>query len=448
MSSMRPSMVDNTVRRPLGVARPSNRHDLLAQSVFAAFLILIFVGLTPFPSSESLASGLIATGEGDLTRQISYLVAFVVVIGLAFATRGQLALRAFPVPLAIVLIWCLLSIGWAIAPDIAARRATLTIILSCCVMFSVDMLGVQRSLQVLRFVLAAILIVNCISLLFIPQAVHLPGELEVELTGDWRGMHGHKNIAGPIAALSALLFYHFGLATRRWSDWILFLMAVVFLIGTQSKTAIGFFVLSIVVSTTCRQMCRTESGRRFFVGLFVFALLLTAGLWIFAFDTFAELLSDPTQFTGRVAIWQTVLSYVREHPILGAGFGSFWGIGEASPVKALSPYEKWIEIIPHSHNGYLEILVTTGSIGLFLSVVAFVIIPLKQLLGRNGYDIELRSLLLSFFTFIVFSNLLETIFLSRDLSVWIVFLIVLAVLHQMSVKGVSNVKLSSSRKQP
>jgi exopolysaccharide production protein ExoQ len=448
MSSMRRSMVDNTVRRPLGVARPSNRQDLLAQSIFAVFLILIFVGLTPFPSSESLASGLIATGEGDLTRQISYLVAFVIVVGLAFATRGQMALRAFPVPLAIVLIWCLLSIGWAIAPDIAARRVTLTIILSCCVMFSVDMLGVQRSLQVLRFVLAAILIVNCISLLFIPQAIHLPGELEVELTGDWRGMHGHKNIAGPIAALSALLFYHFGLATRRWSDWILFLMAVVFLVGTESKTAIGFFVLSIVVSTTCRQMYRTESGRRFFIGIFVFALLLTAGLWIFASDTFADLLSDPTQFTGRVAIWQAVLSYVRENPILGAGFGSFWGIGEASPAKALSPNEKWIEIIPHSHNGYLEILVTTGSIGLFLSVVAFVIIPLKQLLGRNSYDIELRSFLLSVFTFIVFSNLLETIFLSRDLSVWIVFLIFLAVIHQVSAKGLSNVKLTSSRNQP
>jgi exopolysaccharide production protein ExoQ len=440
-------MADNSIGRPLYTARQSKWADLSAQFAFAGVLFLVFVGLQPFASRDNIGDFLLASGEGDLPRQISYILAFIIVVGLAYSFRGKKALKAIPISFAIVLLWCLLSVTWAIEPGIALRRLLLTIIVVSCVMCSVDVLGTQRSLQTLWFVLAIVLIVSCVSLLFVPQAVHLPFELEGELAGDWRGLYYHKNIAGPATALSALLFYHYGLATRRWIDWLLFATSVIFLIGTHSKSAIGFFLASIVISTTYRQMYRTEMGRLLFRFLLVAVLLTATFAWIVAYDTIADLMTDPNSFTGRVAIWQTVFAYLQDHWLLGAGYSSFWQIGEASPALSIA-YESWVGMAAHSHNGYVEILVTTGVIGLFLAVAVFVILPVKQLLGSNTHDVDLKSLLFALVFFVVFENLLENIFLDRDRPEWVIFLIVLAILHQMAATKGRTAKLAPTRKQP
>jgi O-antigen ligase len=318
----------------------------------------------------------------------------------------------------------------------------------CCVLCSVDMLGPERSLRVLRFALGTIIIVNCISILVVPQAVHLPGEFEGELAGNWRGMHYHKNNAGAIAALTALIFFHHAIASKRMRDWLVFVAAVFFLVGTQSKTATGFFAVSLIMSTAYRFLARTELGRQFFMYLFVSILALACIGWLLAYEEIADLMSDPGSFTGRVAIWQTTFTYLRDHWLLGSGFGSFWLIGDASPTtQVTSQSTRWIQLVAHSHNGYLEILVTTGAIGLLLSVIAFVIIPTKQLVSRGG-DVGLKSLLLSVVFFVVLANLLETAFLSSSHPEWVIFLVVLAILHQINIKGGRNLRHSASGRPP
>lgn len=447
MRSMQQSMADNSFSPPFATAKPSFWSELLAPGAFGGFLLIVFVGLEPFALRDNVQAALMTSGEGDLARQVIYITAFLIVVGTALSYRGQKVFLAFPILLVIVLLWCLLSISWAIDPGIATRRLMLTIIIISCVMCSVDMLGTQRSLQVLRFVLATILIVNCVSILVLPQAVHLPGEFEGELAGNWRGLHYHKNIAGPVAALTALLFYHHALATRRWYNWLLFIAAVVFLYGTQSKTAIGFFGASIVFATAYRLLARTDMGRHLFICLIVGVLLLAAMETVAEYETIVDMMDDPRAFTGRVAIWQTMFAYLRENWIFGAGFGSFWQIGDASPALSVAS-EKWVQIVPHSHSGYLEMLVTTGIFGLILSIIAFFIIPTMQLLRRSDGDIGLKSLLLSVVLFVVLTNLLETIFLNRDRPEWVIYLIFFAILHQMFSKRARTATPSPIRKQP
>jgi exopolysaccharide production protein ExoQ len=441
MTNMRRSTADSSLGRPFRAARTSNWIDVLARTAFTGFLFLIFVGLEPFAPRDSVAAALLTSGEGDTVRQVTYLISFVVVVGMAFATRGQEIIRAFPLPLAIVLVWCLISASWAVDPGIAVRRLALTAILATCVVAGVEMLGTEKSLKALKFVMTTVLIVNCISIFILPQAVHLPGELEDELAGNWRGLHYHKNIAGPIAALSGLLFLHSALVTHRWRDRFLFIAAIVFLVGTQSKTAIGFFGLSLIISSIYRFVARTQVGRQFFRFIFIAVLVVLTILWFAAYETIADFMSDPTRLTGRVAIWNVAFEYLQNHWLLGAGFGSFWQVGEASPAL-LTTSEKWLQIVPHSHSGYIETLVTTGVIGLLLSIFAFIVVPLKQVLDPTHGDTELKSLMLAFITFIIFANLLETIFLNRDLPEWMVFLMALTIMHRITVRNTTAAKTS------
>lgn len=429
MNIRRSTVANNFVLRG-SVARKSSVFDFLPLVMLFAFLVLVFVGFEPFSSRSSLETRAIATGSGDIARQLSYSFMFVVCLVLAVAKFNTKIIKVIPASVLVVLVWCLISVSWSIDPEVAFRRVMLTIIIVCTTMLSVEMVGVKSSLRILYLVSAAILIVNFVSLLFIAQARHLPGEFDPSLVGDWRGLFFHKNIAGPFSALSALLFFHFASLRHKWSDWLLFVAAVVFTIGTHSKTAIGFLAISFVAALFYRKSFRTDGGKRLFIICCAVVIFLAFIIALVAHEQIVDTIESPRAFTGRGEIWKIVIAYVRERPILGAGFGSFWQVGSVSPALTLSA-DTWTATVAHSHNGYLESLVTIGAVGLILAVIAFVIIPAKKLLSAGQSNVALNSLLFSIFVFVSLSNIFETISLNRDRPEWVVFLIGLALLHRI-----------------
>ena len=70
---------------------------------------------------------------------------------------------------------------------------------------------------------------------------------------------------------------------------------------------------------------------------------------------------------GRVALWKDALGIFRDHPLTGAGMGSF--------VTAYPPYETDAQdlIVEHAHNDYVEALTETGMLGGVLILAALVL---------------------------------------------------------------------------
>jgi O-antigen ligase len=70
-------------------------------------------------------------------------------------------------------------------------------------------------------------------------------------------------------------------------------------------------------------------------------------------------------FTGRTDIWTFAIQEIAKRPWLGAGYSSFWAIDPA--VQPSLKSDMWFGvdvIINETHNGYLELLLTGGVIGL------------------------------------------------------------------------------------
>lgn len=400
-------------------------------AAFLALLLLVFVGLSPFAVHDPNALALgqeINTGKGDIARQISYFLVFSVIAASALHRRGLQAFSSFPALLAVLLAWCVLSAFWSVEPTVTLRRAVLAVIVVLSVMLSVGSLGADRSLRLWRFVLAGILIVNWLSIPLIDQAVHLPGEADPRLVGAWRGLYEHKNIAGAVSVISAIVFLYFAVETRRPLDFLLCIAAIAFAVMTQSKTSLGLLPICIVAFGLYRVASRRALDRQIvIVGLALIFVVGVAALLLEA-DNIVRLLADPLELTGRTAIWQAEIAYIRDHPLLGAGFGSFADTGVHSPIF---PYagSAWIENVAHGHNGYLQLLVTIGVVGFALAMAAFVIMPMVMFL-RGGEGVEMRSLLFALFCFVVLHNLVESDFLESDGSVWVSFLIMLAMLRQ------------------
>ena len=81
----------------------------------------------------------------------------------------------------------------------------------------------------------------------------------------------------------------------------------------------------------------------------------------------SEALSRGSDLSGRTLLWARLLSG-DTNPIFGTGFESFW-LGER-PRHLL---EGLFYYIPNeAHNGYLEIYLTLGLIGLFILIALFI----------------------------------------------------------------------------
>ena len=53
---------------------------------------------------------------------------------------------------------------------------------------------------------------------------------------------------------------------------------------------------------------------------------------------------------------------------LERGIGSFWNLGTASPLFDYAP-EPIIAFFTHAHNGYLNLLVQVGAVGLIFAII-------------------------------------------------------------------------------
>lgn len=405
--------------------------SFVAEGAFIALLLLAFVGLAPFSPRypEVLALGESGiTGAGDTFRQILYLAIFLSTLMAAIDRRGLAAFSVIPVALVALLAWCAASALWAVEPGVTFRRAMLEVVVVISTMLNVQTLGAERSLRLLRGVLIAVLAVNFASIFISSHAIHQPGEMDPGLVGDWRGLYYHKNIAGGVCAISALVFLYFTIARRSAFDFLLFVAALFFTIMTRSKSSLLLLPISIAMGAIYFRVWKRPLERTIAIVILAIVLLAFATILLWDFGAFTRVLQDPAEFTGRTAIWQAEIAFVRDHQWLGAGFGSFADTGAASPLHNYVG-SAWIETVAHGHNAYLQILVTIGAIGFVLAICSLILLPLAAFWRQSDTGALERAFLFAIFTFVALHNFLESDFLEGDSALWLTTVIVLAILR-------------------
>jgi exopolysaccharide production protein ExoQ len=412
------------------------KYRWIDEAVFLGFLLLAFIGVTPFKAPDPLVaqlSGAVQTGAGDALRQIAYLAAFAAIVFTAMRRHGARVFFSLPWVLLGLLVWCVASALWSPEPAVTIRRAGLAIVLVVSAMLSVETIGTEKALKLWRWVLLAVLIINIVSVKFVANAVHPPSELDPQLIGNWRGVYAHKNIAGAVGAMTALIFL-FTPRAKIWpklADFAVVALAVFFTVMTHSKSSLGLLAVAAVAGGVYRIAWRREIDRT--IALVAIGLVLVAGIAFVLADTnvLARLFSDPREFTGRTEIWRAEIAYIRDHPLFGAGFGTFAGTGN---VPLLSKYiGGWVTEAANGHNGYLQLLVTVGGIGFVLAFVALIVSPVIDF-WRRGVLGE-KAIQFTLFVFLVLHNLMETDFLEGDGVAWVAYLVMLAMLGNLRRRG-------------
>lgn len=200
----------------------------------------------------------------------------------------------------------------------------------------------------------------------------------------------------------------------------------------NSMTSISCFLMAgAVMVLTCQwKLFR----RRWVVHSLVAATVCFSSFALF-FDNGGSLLQqvgrNPT-LTGRTEIWSAVIPMVK-NPLVGAGYESFW-LGDRLQ-EFWSLQDGLFKGINEAHNGYIEIYLNLGWIGVVL-LVGILITGYRKILDRFRIDPQTACLGMAFFAALVIYNFTEAGFRIMN-PLWILFL--------LAILGVPKVALTYTR---
>lgn len=418
----------STLDRP-AVADIADSERLVRDFLFLAAFLLSWFTVSPFPDLSDPQAVTSGTG-GDLLGQVSAVLLTGALAAFAFFKRRQLVPRAITLPLVLTFAAFAVSAMHSSYPDVAGRRLVLA-------GFNVFQASVVLLLPYGREHFARLLTVAAIIVLaacyfgvaLLPQlSIHQATDIaEPALAGDWRGFFTHKNGAGAGMALLIFIAIFIYRAWNRLAGVLIAVFAGIFLYFTHSKSPTNLLPVVLLLSYLVPRLRSALLALGLIVGVPLVLNLLSVGSVMFGpiHNLIAHLMSDPT-YTGRDEIWQFALDHVAQRPLFGFGFESFWGMPDL--VADWNYLESWGYRASDAHNGYLNIAVTTGLVGLSLALWWMVAQPFadfRRALAR-GADRPLTILFLQIWLFTLCLGCYESVFFAGGSGMW--FLTLMAII--------------------
>jgi O-antigen ligase len=123
--------------------------------------------------------------------------------------------------------------------------------------------------------------------------------------------------------------------------------------------------------------------------------------------------------TGRTDLWDELFKMGQRHAVLGAGYESFWTDRNAAYLKDIFFWG-----VHQAHNGYIEIWLNLGYVGLLLFALT-VVYTLHRMTPLFRTDFEYGRFRLVVILITLLHNISEAGFPRSQHLVWFVFLLVM-----------------------
>ena len=308
-----------------------------------------------------------------------------------------------------------LSTLWSIGPPTSLRRA---IGLLFCVLLSY-VLAIRFTPRQLLF-LVFVTLGACITLSVVVAVVSQ--SLASMPDGAMRGVFIHKNVLGWYASLmilvatAMLIDGTFGL---RRTAFVLLAAGVICLASSGSMTAIIATSVAFCLIGFYSLLQRSSSIGR--VVIVVFFVQVSLGILISLHEFLVpalEALGKDATLTGRVPLWELVDREISDRWLLGYGYQAFWTVANPEATHI------WLKIgwpAPHAHNGYRDILMSFGIMGM-IPFVLMVPYAIRQGGFLQCHDPQYGWLWLNVLTIMILvMNLTESIFFVQNDAIFILF---------------------------
>lgn len=328
-------------------------------------------------------------GDGPLSAQLFpllWLAAYAVaVLGLVDQSLRLREPQQLPWALSSFVALALASTWWSVSPNVSLRRG---IALGGTVAVGLFIARRLDAVSVFTVVRRAMVLVAVASLLL--YALGDPRALD-EVHQTLRGVVVTKNTLGRIMAIGLIAAAAEALLDRRqWRRCVLSaipLALALTLSGSAGGAVLAVAGLAVIAAAALWRFDGGRSALPAAVAGVTGSLLLNP--YVLSTERLLALTGRDPSLTGRTDIWAESLKAARDNPVLGEGFGAFWAVGSSEGSDGARRISaRLAEPVANAHNGLLDLLLTTGLVG-----VALAVIVLGQLLllgirdgstGRSG----------------------------------------------------------------
>lgn len=419
----------------VGGGRP--RSTLIAKLVSAYLLVWWLALIAPIlaysPREGSSVGVAEAAAQGSLRRQV-LIISFGLVGSLflpAAIKRLDPAFRWVAALWTLYLGWAFASLLWSLYPPLTLRSVAAFALVSVGTFgLSAGFYGRQPNGRdlFLRHVFAAGILSAAVVLLPLPfrwgqyDILSPSGRLEI-------GGAFSTYVSRPVLCSLLVLIATAILGVRRWRrrDWLWVVVLVLPLLALKTRGPALWAILALSLFYLCyRSRVR---DRVLQAGLL---LVVSLGTYVVysegVFATLAPYLTrgnvESTEtLTGRIPLWEVLISEIGQHPWLGAGFAAFWSPDNLYRIEQLSGFSA-----TSAHNGFVEELLNTGVVGLAI-LLAFLFHTTAVVLKQASRGDPLGWLAFLFLLFYLFLNVTNALIQSYS---EIPFVVILAILGLMA----------------
>jgi O-antigen ligase len=202
----------------------------------------------------------------------------------------------------------------------------------------------------------------------------------------FHGVFSQKNELSIYMLLGLCSWFYLGILQpcRQEVDRKIWPIATLMMMGAMalSKGTTSILTLGLVVILAAWLRIRNPRARLVLLMSVLAGSGTIVALLTFAPDTTMNVIGKDPTLTGRIPLWIECLHAIAQRPILGYGYGAFW-----NPDSAWGQYiwQMTTWVAPSAHNGFLQLLLDLGAVGLALYSIIFgkIIIGTLQALRRH-----------------------------------------------------------------
>lgn len=306
-------------------------------------------------------------------------------------------------------LFALISVLWSDAPIISFKRWIKVI---GNLIMALIILTEQRPYEALGFILRRLgFLLLPLSVLFIKYYPDLGRAFHMGLPM-FTGVTLQKNSLGQLCLITGIYFFwklflsnlKFKVSEERLSYTVFLIMLpmiVWLLYMAQSATAIACMSIVICILLMGRLPIIVAKPRR------IINIGITCAVIYVLLDSLFDLkgaiilmLGRRPDLTDRDVVWELVLP-LASNPLIGTGYESFW-----SGERLVQIWERVGMRIVQAHNGYIDIYLNLGIVGLVL-LIASIISGFRKTLKHLETEYAYAVLKISFILTVLFSNYTE-----------------------------------------
>jgi O-antigen ligase len=306
------------------------------------------------------------------------------------------------------------SSAWSLDPLFTLRRS---IVLLATTMYAIYFGGrftIAEQLRLLSWTFALVVCFSFVMVIFLPQY----GIAHGDYFGAWKGAFPQKNLTARAMVLAALVFYFVRPSAVRWIRWV-GVAASLFLIA-ESRSATGVIMAIVMIAIILLSRLAKFNLTALFpiaIGLGTLVIGLAFLIWTDRSQLLAMVGRDST-LTGRTGLWSAILVPLLRHPWLGYGFNAFWAgmQGASASVQLTTGWQ-----MGHSHNGFLDLALDLGVIGVATFVTGYLVLCKRAFQIVRRVPGTASYWLCAFLCLRVLYNLDDAVILRQDEIFWVLY---------------------------